>query len=129
MIELNGLDEIADYLDQRELYGVAIMLKRRADQESAEGPGPTTFLGLQMAEPGVGRFGVRPMVTGATEVPVALPASGPWAGDPCGDELPLGFSIEELPALGGASEPVGNGVEVSAPVQGSAEDRTDGKQR
>ena len=112
-VELNG-ELIAEYLDQRELYMGATMIKRRQDEE-AQGPEPTTYLGLAVAAPEVGgRFGVRPVVVGATEVPVALPASGPWAGDPCGDELPLGFSIEELPALGGASEPL-RCVEVSAP--------------
>jgi hypothetical protein len=134
MIEIQtNVDEIGEYLQERELYGVAIMLKRRADEESAEGPGPTTFLGLQMAEPGLGRFGVKPMVTGATEMPVALPASGPWAGgDPVGDEGPLGFSIDELPALGGASasEPL-PGAEVSPSFDGAGrrEDRAGGGER
>jgi hypothetical protein len=115
MIELNGLDEIAEWLDQREMYIGAHMIKRRQDEE-AQGLEPTTYLGLAMAAP-VDRGGQRPMVTGATEVPVALPASGPWAGDPVPMEEPLGFSIDELPALGGAgSEPLHSaGIEVSAP--------------
>jgi hypothetical protein len=37
MIELNGLDEIADWLDQRELYIEATMIRRRQDEE-AQGP-------------------------------------------------------------------------------------------
>jgi hypothetical protein len=131
VIELNG-ELIAEYLWQRELYIGATMIKRRQDEE-AQGPEPTTYLGLAVAAPEVGgRFGAKPMVTGAGPVPPALPASGPWAGgDPVGNEEPLNFSIDELPALGGASEPLHSaGVEVSAPqVSGCAEDRTDGEQR
>jgi hypothetical protein len=105
------------------------MIRRQGDRDKAEEP--TTYLGLQVAAPEVGgRFGARPMVTGATEVPVALPASGPWAGDPCGDEPPLGFSIDELPALGGTSEPL-RCVEVSEAVQvsGDSAERTNAEQR
>jgi hypothetical protein len=122
-VELNG-ELIADYLDQRELWSIATMIKR--DKDEAEGSAPNTYLGLQVVAPEVGgRFGVRPMVTGATEVPVALPASGPWAGDPCGDELPLGFSIEEVGALGGAGgqhESMSGRVEIAAPAQVSGAD-------
>jgi hypothetical protein len=130
VIETN-IDELAEYLWQREMYIGAHMIKRKQDEEAV--PPASTYLAMAVAEP-AGRFGVKPMVTGSGPVPSALPASGPWAGDPVGDELPLGFSIEEVgAALGGAGgqyePPVGNGVEVSVPVQGSAEDRTDGKQR
>ena len=131
MIELNG-ELIAEYLDQRELYGIATMIKRRQDEE-AQGPEPTTYLGLALSAPEVGgRFGVKPMVTGATEVPVALPASGPWAGgDPCGIEPPLNFAIDEVgAALGGAgSEPLHSaGAEVSSPqVSGCAEEHDSGQ--
>jgi hypothetical protein len=128
VIELNG-ELIAEYLDQRELYGIATMIKRRQDEE-AQGPEPTTYLGLALSAPEVGgRFGVKPMVTGATEVPVALPASGPWAGDPVGDELPLGFSIEEVGALGGAGgshEPAA--CEIAAPAQVSSAERSNAEQ-
>jgi hypothetical protein len=106
------------------------MIKR--DRDKAEGEEPTTYLGLAMAASDAGgRFSTeKPSVVGSTAVPPALPASGPWAGDPVGNEEPLNFSIEELPALGGASEPL-RCVEVSTPLdgEGSAEDRTDGEQR
>ena len=129
-VELNG-QLIAEYLEERELYaGAHIMIRRQGERSEPEGPEPTTYLGLAVAAPEVGgRFGIKPQVTGAGPVPPALPASGPWAGDPVGNEEPLNFSIDELPALGGASEPIGNGVEVSAPVQGGAKDRGDGEQR
>jgi hypothetical protein len=131
MIELNG-ELIAEYLEERELYGVAVMLKRRADEESAEGPQATTFLAMAMAEPGLGRFGeVKPDVTGATEVPVALPAGGPWAGDPVGMEPPLGYAIDEIgAALGGAGNgPLSDRAVAGAPQgQGRREDRSGGGQ-
>jgi hypothetical protein len=125
-VELNG-ELIAEYLDQRELYIGAHMIKPRQDEE--RGPEPTTYLGLAVAAPEVGgRLGVKPVVVGATEVPPALPASGPWAaGDPVGDELPLGFSIDELPALGGASEPLHSSVEIAAPASVGTEDGSDGQ--
>jgi hypothetical protein len=124
-VELNG-ELIAEYLDQRELYIGAHMIRRRQDEE--RGPEPTTYLGLAVAAPEVGgRFGVKPMVTGAQEVAPALPAGGPWAGDPVGDELPLGFSIDELPALGGASEPL-RCVEIPHALSRSETGDADGEQ-
>ena len=129
MIGWNGLNEIAEYLDQRELYiGAHIMIRR--DRDKVEGPEPTTYLGLAMAAP-VAAGHERPCITGASStlmLPLRLPTNSPWAGDPVPMEEPLGFSIDELPALGGASEPLRSSVEVSTPVQGSAEDRTDGEQ-
>jgi hypothetical protein len=110
-VELNGLDEIGEYLDQRDLYIGAHMIKRRQDETEGERSEPTSYLAMAVSDPGLGRFGVKPMVTGADAV--ALPAGGPWAGDVVGQEPPLGFSIEELPALGGASEPPLRCVEVS----------------
>ena len=119
-LELVGLVEIADWLDQREMYIGAHMIKR--DKDEAEGSAPNTYLGLQVAAPEVGgRFGVKPMVTGSGPVPPALPSGGPWAGDQVPMEEPLGFSIEELPALGGASEPLHSSVEIAAPAQVSGE--------
>ena len=127
MIETN-IDEIADYLWQRELYIGAHMIRRRqGERGEPEGPQPTSYLAMAMAEPGLGRFGVKPAVVGSGPVPVALPAGGPWAGDVVGIEPPLGFSIEELPALGGASEPVGNGAEVSGAVSGNSEEHDSGQ--
>jgi hypothetical protein len=121
MIELNGLDEIADWLDQRELYMGATMIRR--DKDAVDGPGASTYLAMALADDVGGRFGIKPQVTGSQPIAPALPASGPWAGgDPCGDELPLGFSIEELPALGGASEPLRSSVEIEAPAQVSGAD-------
>jgi hypothetical protein len=121
-VELNG-ELIAEYLDQRELYMGATMIKRRQDEE--RGPEPTTYLGLAVAAPEVGgRFGAKPMVTGATEVPVALPASGPWAVDPVPDEEPLGYSVEDVPVCGGAGgshESMSGRVEIAAPAQVSGE--------
>jgi hypothetical protein len=61
-VELNG-ELIGEYLDQRELYGIATMIRRRQDEE-AQGPEPRTYLGMQVAAP-VDRAGQRPMVTGA----------------------------------------------------------------
>jgi hypothetical protein len=118
VIELNG-ELIAEYLDQRELYWSAHMIKR--DRDKAEGgPEPTTYLGLAVSAP-VERGHVRPQVTGSQPIAPALPASGPWAGgDPVGDELPLGFSIEEVGALGGAGgshESMSGRVEIEAPAQ------------
>ena len=91
------------------------MIKR--DKDAVDGPPASTYLAMAMADD-VG--GVKPAVVGATEVPVALPASGPWAGgDPCGIEPPLNFSIDEVgAALGGASsEPLHSSVEIAAPAQ------------
>jgi hypothetical protein len=102
-VETN-IDEAAEQVEWRKLWSIATMIKRRQDEE-AQGPEPTTYLGLAVAAPEVGgRFGVRPVVVGATEVPVALPASGPWAGDLVPDEEPLGYSVEDVPVCGGAGK-------------------------
>jgi hypothetical protein len=124
MIELNG-ELIAEYLDQRELYGVAhIMIRRQGDQGNDEAGEPRTYLGTALigrAEDNRGQV----YVTGSTAVPEGprLPASSPWASDPVGDEPPLGFSIDEVgAALGGAgSEPLHSSVEIAAPAQVSGE--------
>ena len=122
-VELSG-ELIAEYLDQRELYRIATMIKRRQDEES--GPEPSTYLAMAVAAP-VGRFGVKPIVTGASVVGDMLPLPIPaWCHDPTGIEPPLGFSIEVVGALGGAGgqhESVGNGVEIAAPAAGGGEDR------
>jgi hypothetical protein len=127
MIVETNIDEAADEVELRELWSIATMIKRRQDEE--RGPEPTTYLGLAVAAPEVGgRFGVRPMVTGATEVPVALPASGPWAGDPVPDEEPLGYSVEDVPVCGGAGgqhESTSGRIEIEAPAQVGGE--TSGK--
>jgi hypothetical protein len=128
-VELNG-ELIAEYLEQRELYGVANMIRRQGERREPEGPQPTTYLGLAIAAP-VERGHERPCITGATEqpmLPLRLPTNSPWASDPCGTEPPLGFSIDELPALGGASEPIGTGVEISEAVQGGREGDANGEQ-
>ena len=100
------------------------MIRRQGDRDKAEEP--TTYLGLAVAAPEVGgRFGIKPMVTGATEVPVALSASGPWAGDPVPDEEPLGYSVEDVPVCGGAGgshESTSGRVEIAAPAQVSGAD-------
>jgi hypothetical protein len=141
VIELTSIDEIADWLDQRELYMEAHLIKRRQDEAEAEGPGPTTYLGLAVSAPEVGgRFGVRPMVTGSGPVPPALPGPA-WCTKVVGDELPYGVNIDEVgAALGGAGglaiageniadEPL-RCVEVSeAPVSGSRKGDTHGGHR
>ena len=102
------------------------MIKRRQDEE-AQGPEPTTYLGLAVADEVGGRFGVKPMVTGSG--PLVLPGPA-WCHDPTGIEPPLGFSIDEVgAALGGASEPL-RCVEVSEAVQvlGGQTERSDGEQ-
>ena len=103
MIGWNGLNEIAEYLDQRELYiGAHIMIRR--DRDKVEGSEPSTYLAMALSAP-VERGHERPCITGASKnlmLPLRLPTNSPWAGDPVGDELPLGFSIDELPALGGS---------------------------
>jgi hypothetical protein len=128
MIGWNGLNEIAEYLDQRELYiGAHIMIRR--DRDKVEGPEPTTYLGLAMAAP-VAAGHERPCITGASStlmLPLRLPANSPWSGDPVGDELPLGFSIDELPALGGASEPLHSSVEIPVPVSSGQESDANGE--
>jgi hypothetical protein len=64
MIGWNGLNEIAEYLDQRELYiGAHIMIRR--DRDKVEVPEPTTYLGLAMAAP-VAAGHERPCITGAS---------------------------------------------------------------
>ena len=98
------------------------MIKRR-QYEEAQGPEPTTYLGMQVSAP-VDHAGQRPQVTGATER-VVLPGPA-WCHDPTGQEPPLNFSIEEVgAALGGAGgmhEPVGSGVEIAAPASHSGAD-------
>ena len=121
MIVETNIDEAADEVELRELWSIATMIRRRQDEEA--GPPASTYLAMAVADDVGGRFGVKPQVTGSQPIAPALPASGPWAGgDPCGDELPLGFSIEELPALGGASEPLRSSVEIEAPAQVSGAD-------
>jgi hypothetical protein len=128
-VELNA-ELIAEYLDQRELYGVAhIMIRRRGDQGNDEAGEPRTYLGTALvgrAEDNRGQV----YVTGSTAVPEGprLPASSPWAGDPVPMEEPLGFSIDELPALGGASELL-RSVEISEAVQAGQESDANGEQR
>jgi hypothetical protein len=98
-VELNG-ELIAEYLDERELYAMAHMIRRqgeRSEPGNDEAGEPRTFLGQALigrAEDNRGQV----FVTGSTAVPevARLPASSPWSGDPVGQELPLGFSIEWL---------------------------------
>jgi hypothetical protein len=73
---------------------------------------PRTYFSCQLADDELqaqrGRFGYqRPTVVG-TEPTVRIPGPVPaWLEGPQpGDEPPLGFSVDELPALGGAGEPV-----------------------
>ena len=105
MIGWNGLNEIAEYLDQRELYiGAHIMIRRDRDKVEGERSEPSTYLAMALSAP-VERGHERRCITGASKnlmLPLRLPTNSPWAGDPVGDELPLGFSIDELPALGGS---------------------------
>jgi hypothetical protein len=72
-------------------------------------------------------------------LPLFMPVGSPWAGDPVGQEPPLGYSIAEVgAALGGAGgsiameniadEPL-RCVEVSKPVSGRGEGDTNGGQR
>jgi hypothetical protein len=122
-VETN-IDEAADEVELRELWSIATMITRRQDEE-AQGPEPTTYLGLAVAAPEVGgRFGVRPMVTGAAEM-VVLPGPA-WCHDATGQEPPLGFSIEEVgAALGGAGgqhESTSGRDEIAAPAQVSGAD-------
>jgi hypothetical protein len=127
-IELNGLDEIGEYLDQRELYGIATMIKRKQDEASGA-EGASTYLAMALSAP-VERGHERPCITGASStlmLPLRLPANSPWASDPVGDEPPLGFSIDELPALGGASAPLHDTEDAKA-VQGGREDNSRGEQ-
>ena len=123
MIGWNGLNEIAEYLDQRELYiGAHIMIRR--DRDKVEGSEPSTYLAMALSAP-VERGHERPCITGASStlmLPLRLPTNSPWAGDPVPMEEPLGFSIDELPALGGASEPLHSSVEIAAPAQVSGAD-------
>jgi hypothetical protein len=128
-VELNA-DLIAEYLDQRELYAMAQMIKRDRDEEAGEPA--SMYLAMALSAP-VERGHERPRVTGASGLdgapaaymlPLSMPVGSPWAGDPVPDEPPLGFSIEEVGALGGAggqhNGPVGNGSEVSAGPQVSS---------
>ena len=102
MIETN-IDEAADEVELRELWSIATMIKRRQDEDSGA-EGASTYLAMALSAP-VERGHERPCITGASKnlmLPLRLPTNSPWAGDPVGDELPLGFSIDELPALGGS---------------------------
>jgi hypothetical protein len=119
VIELNG-ELIAEYLDQRELYGVATMLKRRADEESAEGPGPTTYLGLAVTAP-VERGHERPVVTSGDGIGFRWPAPE-WSADPCGVEPPLNFSVDEVPPnCGGAGGQIVREGIANEPLQHSTD--------
>ena len=103
------------------------MIRRQGERSEPEGPEPTTYLGLAVAAPEVGgRFGARPMVVGATEM-VVLPGPA-WCHDPTGQEPPLGIDISEMPALGGASEPL-RCVEISEAVSVGQEGGANGEQR
>jgi hypothetical protein len=123
-VELISIEEIADYLDQRAYYQGAYlmsMIKRQGD--GPEEPA-STYLAMAMADPAEGRFGVRPQVTGAGAVMLPAPE---WSADPCGIEPPLGYSIEDLPAVGGASEPL-PGREDASSISQRAKDDTDGRE-
>ena len=126
MIEWAGLDEIAEWLEERELYIGAHMIKRRQDEDSGA-EGASTYLAMALSAP-VERGHERPCITGASStlmLPLRLPANSPWASDPVGDEPPLGFSIDEVGALGGAGgqhEPTSGRVEIAAPAQVSGAD-------
>jgi hypothetical protein len=73
-----------------------------------------TLLGRAMAaseEAQGGRYaleGAAPtiVIVGATAIPQVprLPSKSPWARDPVPAKGPLGFSVDELPACGGAGE-------------------------
>jgi hypothetical protein len=123
-VELNG-DLIAEYIEERELYGVAQMIRRQGDQGNDEAGEPRTYLGTALigrAEDNRGQV----FVTGSTAVPEGprLPASSPWASDPVPMEEPLGFSIEEVGALGGAGgshESMSGRVEIAVPASHSGE--------
>jgi hypothetical protein len=94
--------EVGEAVETIMWWRACCMIKRKQDEGEGERSAPTSYLGLQMADPGFGRFGVRPLITGATEVAAALPAGGPWH-DPVGQEPPLGFSVDEVPPnCGGA---------------------------
>jgi hypothetical protein len=86
--------------------------ERRAVLENDRRVRGDTFFGRAQADADEqgGRF-KRQMpvtVTGTTEVPIfpKLTSSSPFAGDPVPPEKPLGFSIEELPVIGGPVEVV-----------------------
>jgi hypothetical protein len=92
--ELTSVEEIAEYLDQRQLPDSA---------------------------------GERPVVTSADGIAFNWPAPA-WSIDPCGIEPPLNYSIDELPALGGASAPLHNSTDTEvagAPVQDGRAGDTD----
>jgi hypothetical protein len=123
MIGWNGLNEIAEYLDQRELYiGAHIMIRRDRDKVEGEGSEPSTYLAMALSAP-VERGHERPCITGASStlmLPLRLPTNSPWAGDPVPMEEPLGFSIEEVGALGGAGgshESMSGRDEIADPAQ------------
>jgi hypothetical protein len=102
------------------------MIKRRND-EVAEGPAASTYLAMAVAAPG-GRFGERPMVTGAAEIAPALPGPG-WCTKVVGDELPTGYSIEDLPALGGAGNEPLHSTGIADAIEGVSADRESGHGR
>jgi hypothetical protein len=119
--------EVGEEVETIMLWRAGCMVIRRQGVTHDEAGEPTTYLGLATVAP-VEAGHERPTIVGSTAVPqvARLPASSPWARDPCGDEGPLGYSIEDLPAVGGAGGshggPIGAGVEISAPVSGRAED-------
>jgi len=52
MIGWNGLNEIAEYLDQRELYiGAHIMIRRDRDEVEGERSEPSTYLAMALSAP------------------------------------------------------------------------------
>jgi hypothetical protein len=117
MTELTSIDEIGEWLDQRELYMEAHLIKRKHDEDSGEVA--STYLAMAVSA-APDRYGQRPVVTSADGIPVRWPAPA-WSADPCGVEPPLGFSIDELPALGGASGPLPDTEVTRAPVSGGRE--------
>jgi hypothetical protein len=119
MIELTSVDEISDYLDQRQLYGMATMIKR--DRDKVEGEPANTYLALAVAAP-PDRYGERPVITSADGIAFRWPAPA-WSADVVGTERPLGY-IDEVGALGGAGgshEPGSGSVEIAAPAQSGGE--------
>jgi hypothetical protein len=128
-VQLNGVDELSDWLDDREYYqGAHIMAVIRRQGDQPEGPGPSTYLGLQVTAP-ADRYGERPVVTSGDGVAFRWPAPQ-WSADVVGQEPPLGVDISEVgAALGGASEPLPDSEVTEAPVSGRAKDGTDGRQR
>jgi hypothetical protein len=130
--ELISIEEISNYLDERQYFqGAYLMAVIRRQGDGPEEPGANTYLGMQVAAP-PDRYGERPVVTSAEVFSWPAPA---WSADVVGQEPPLGINIEEVgTALGGAGgqifreniadEPIGNGE-----IKASAQDRgeTSGK--